>query len=239
MATLDSLERAAKAYFDAFCAAPHDYYPGINALSLGRLWEDLSGKACRLALPLGQIADGVGWTLAAANQRKESYWAYFTLAELELVRNRRDETLEAYRKAADMAVADSNRFALDSARQQLAVTQSLADGSLRDVTSRCRFAVEPPEIATVTSGGVVIAAANGAGLVRVTWGGQTAIASLRVERTLWEQPVSFRTEFSFSFPLRYSMTSSHTSGRSTSSKPRKSNRGGPGRSPCAGAGVAA
>jgi tetratricopeptide (TPR) repeat protein len=143
VATVDSIERAAKAYFDAFCAAPHDYYPGINALSLGRLWEDLSGKVCRLALPLSQIADGVGWTLAAANQRKESYWAYFTLAELELVRNRKDETLEAYRKAADMALADSNRFALDSARQQLALFGAL--GFRADLAGEAETLLEEAE----------------------------------------------------------------------------------------------
>ena len=36
--TAATLQSAATAYVEAFLAAPGDYYPGINALTLGRLW---------------------------------------------------------------------------------------------------------------------------------------------------------------------------------------------------------
>src|SRR5207237_6807808 len=37
--TASTLQSTASAYVEAFRAAPGDYYPGINALTLGRLWE--------------------------------------------------------------------------------------------------------------------------------------------------------------------------------------------------------
>jgi len=123
--TIDSLLRAAEAYFEAFCAGPDAYYPGINALTLGRLWEDLSGRKSTFNPPLDQVADGVGWAIGAANRRQKTYWALFSLGELELDRGHKEEALEAYRMAADMAVAESDRFALDSARQQLELLATL------------------------------------------------------------------------------------------------------------------
>ena len=49
-----------------------DYYPGINALTLGRLWEHVTGRHSRL--PLDLISAGVGWTTAAAAERNKDYW---------------------------------------------------------------------------------------------------------------------------------------------------------------------
>lgn len=40
-------------------------------------------------------------------------------------------------------------------RQQVAVTQSLGDDSLRDLTRDCRYIIEPPSIATITDQGLV------------------------------------------------------------------------------------
>ena len=42
--TAATLQSAASAYIEAFRAAPGDYYPGINALTLGRLWEHVTGR---------------------------------------------------------------------------------------------------------------------------------------------------------------------------------------------------
>ena len=39
-----TLQSAASAYVEAFRAAPGDHYPGINALTLGRLWEHVTGR---------------------------------------------------------------------------------------------------------------------------------------------------------------------------------------------------
>src|SRR5262249_21030144 len=58
--TSGTLQSAASAYADAFRAAPDDHYPGINALTLGRLWEHITGRKSRL--PLELIGSGVGWT---------------------------------------------------------------------------------------------------------------------------------------------------------------------------------
>jgi Protein of unknown function (DUF1549)/Protein of unknown function (DUF1553) len=81
-----------------------------------------------------------------------------------------------------------------SARQQLAVTQTLDDGSVRDVTSRCRFTVEPAGIADVTAGGVVLPRRDGAAVVRVAFGAHTASLSLSVERAEWDRAICFRTD---------------------------------------------
>jgi hypothetical protein len=81
-----------------------------------------------------------------------------------------------------------------SARQQLAVTLTLADGSLRDVTRLCRFVVEPARLAEITADGVVLPAADGQGIVRVSLGEQAATAELRVMRSTWMRPPGLRTD---------------------------------------------
>ncbi len=81
-----------------------------------------------------------------------------------------------------------------SARQQLAVTLRLSDGSLRDVTSLCRFVVEPGSIAELSSGGVVSPKADGQASLRVHFGDQTARIELRVERFDWTRRAGFRSD---------------------------------------------
>jgi tetratricopeptide (TPR) repeat protein len=115
--TAATLHNAAAAYCEAFRGAPSSYYPGINALTLGRLWEHVTGRKSKLALDA--IAAGVGWTVAVAIERSKDYWALATRAEMALVENRRDEALDDYGEAAALAVADRDRFALDSSSQQL------------------------------------------------------------------------------------------------------------------------
>jgi Protein of unknown function (DUF1549)/Protein of unknown function (DUF1553) len=100
-------------------------------------------------------------------------------------------------RAADSSLqVEPSSVALDGklARQQLAITLRDADGSLRDVTSQCRFESEPRGIATVVPGGVVVAAANGSGVVRATFQNQTADIELRVERAASIRTPSFRTD---------------------------------------------
>jgi tetratricopeptide (TPR) repeat protein/WD40 repeat protein len=115
-----TLQSAASAYVEAFRAAPGDYYPGINALTLGRLWEHVNtGRGSRL--PLALIAAGVGWSAATAVERrdKDLYWALATRAELALIENRKDDAIDDYSEAAALAVANRDWFALDSSSQQL------------------------------------------------------------------------------------------------------------------------
>jgi tetratricopeptide (TPR) repeat protein len=115
--TAATLQSAASAYIAAFRAAPGDYYPGINALTLGRLWEHVTGRHSRL--PLDLIAAGVGWTAAAAAERNKDYWSLATRAELGLIEDRKDDAIDDYSEAAALAVANRDWFALDSSSQQL------------------------------------------------------------------------------------------------------------------------
>jgi len=112
-----TLQTAAAAYVSAFQSAPGDYYPGINALTLGRLWEHVTKRKSKL--PLDLIAAGVGWSVAAAIERDKDYWALATRAELALVEGRADDAIEDYSEAGALAVANRDGFALDSSSQQL------------------------------------------------------------------------------------------------------------------------
>jgi len=132
--TAPSLLAAASAYVEGFRAAPVDYYPGINALSLGRLWEHATGRSAKL--PLDAIASALGWTIdsalagapedadraAAARAR---YWAIASRAELALLRDEPDATIEALEEAAALAVEHRLGFELDSTRQQLVLFERL------------------------------------------------------------------------------------------------------------------
>jgi tetratricopeptide (TPR) repeat protein len=115
--TAATLQSAAAAYVEAFRAAPDDYYPGINALTLGRLWEHVTGRTSRL--PLTLVAAGVGWTAGTAIEREKDYWALATRAELALIENRKDDAIDDYSEAVALAVANRDWFALDSSSQQL------------------------------------------------------------------------------------------------------------------------
>jgi tetratricopeptide (TPR) repeat protein len=121
--TAATLLNAAVAYLEAFRIAPGDYYPGINALTLGRLWEHVTGRKIRL--PLDQIAAGVGWCVATAIDRNKEYWPLVSRAELALVDNRKVDAIDDYSEAAALAVANRDRFALDSTSQQLDFLRTL------------------------------------------------------------------------------------------------------------------
>lgn len=122
------LERAVDIYAQAFQADPKDYYPGINALSLGHLWQHLTGRTPKADLPL--ITQGVRWTVdcalrACAADCRSDYWALATRAELRLVADGDEGCLEDFEAAAAQAVVDSNRFALASTAHQLALLHDL------------------------------------------------------------------------------------------------------------------
>jgi hypothetical protein len=115
--TAETLHNAASAYVDAFRAAPADYYPGINALAMGRVWEHVTNG--RSKLPLAPIAAGLSWSTSLAVERDKDYWALVTRAELALIENRKANAIEGYSKAAALAVTNRDWFALDSSSQQL------------------------------------------------------------------------------------------------------------------------
>ena len=91
--------------------APDDYYPGINALTLGRLWEHVTGRTSKL--PLALVADGVRWTAAVAIERSKSYWSLATRAELALIEGRKEDAIDDYSEAAALGVANRDWFALE------------------------------------------------------------------------------------------------------------------------------
>jgi tetratricopeptide (TPR) repeat protein len=121
--TAATLSRAAETYTEAFRADPADYYPGINALMLGRLWEHATGRRSKLDLAL--IAAGVRWAVHCALVREENYWALVTRAELAMIEGERDAALDDYGEAAALAVGGRDRFALDSSSQTLDLFRAL------------------------------------------------------------------------------------------------------------------
>lgn len=122
-ATAAAMHSAASAYYDAFRSVPGEFYSGINALTLGRLWEHITDE--KSSLPLDLIDDGVRWSLAAGMQASRNYWALVSSGELALVHNRKKEAVGYYSDGAALAVANGDRFALDASSQQLAFLGAL------------------------------------------------------------------------------------------------------------------
>src|SRR5512132_4562737 len=79
------LLEAARAYAAAFRRQPNNFYPGINAVTLGTLWRDLTGRDDP-GLNVEAMAHGVRWAVECvlAEDRRD-YWARATLAELMLL----------------------------------------------------------------------------------------------------------------------------------------------------------
>jgi tetratricopeptide (TPR) repeat protein len=111
------LQSAAEAYRDAFSADPADYFPGINALTLGRLWEHVTGSTSKL--DLASVAGGVRWAVDCALARRKDYWALSTRAELALAQDDQAISLAGFSEAATLARHNGDLFGLDSTRQQL------------------------------------------------------------------------------------------------------------------------
>jgi hypothetical protein len=91
---------------------------------------------------------------------------------------------------------DPGRIALDGegARQQLAVTHRDADGSMRDVTALCQLTGEPPTIAAIAPGGVIVALADGSAYVRATFQNETAEVQVTVTHVERARSTSFRND---------------------------------------------
>jgi hypothetical protein len=121
------LDRAVGVYVKASRAEPADFYPGINALTLGRLWEHLTGKKSPHDLEL--LTHGLRWAVDCALRRADSedtgYWERVTRGELRLVADNDPNCIEDYEIAAARAVVDSNRFALSSTDEQLQILEQL------------------------------------------------------------------------------------------------------------------
>jgi tetratricopeptide (TPR) repeat protein len=139
--TAATLRSAAEAYVEAFRAAPAEYYPGINALTLGRLLEHVTGRQSKLGL--AAISSGVKWATDCALARKKDFYALATRAELALVDNQSDAAIEHYSEAAALAIADRDRFALDSSSQQLDFLGEL--DFHRDIVSKAALVIDHAE----------------------------------------------------------------------------------------------
>ncbi len=140
------LERAVEIYTQAFQIEPSNFYPGINALTLGHLLQHLTGKAPKVDLSL--IAQGVRWTVACAlrgcaAKRPADYWALATRRELRLVADGDEACLEDFEAAAAQAVVDSDLFALASTAQQLALLHDL--GFRAELVERARQIIDEAE----------------------------------------------------------------------------------------------
>jgi tetratricopeptide (TPR) repeat protein len=115
--TAATLTQAAEAYVKAFQANPAEYYPGINALMLGRLWEDVTGRKSKLDLAL--VAQGVLWAVSCKLAGERDYWALVTRAEIALLEGDEEAMRDHYDEAAALAVNDGKSFDLDSSSQTL------------------------------------------------------------------------------------------------------------------------
>jgi tetratricopeptide (TPR) repeat protein len=116
-AAVDLLRDAIKSYLTGFHLDPGDYYPGINALTMLRLLEHLTG---RNEFPEERLVleGGVRWAIHCALQREPgNYWARATLGEFEVLTGDQGRIEDAWRKAVQVAKGDW--FALDSSQQQL------------------------------------------------------------------------------------------------------------------------
>jgi hypothetical protein len=80
------------------------------------------------------------------------------------------------------------------AQQQAVVTGRYADGSVRDLTLFCDFAIENPAVAAVDTSGIVTPRGNGHTALVVRAGGLAAHVVLSVKDYDKPHPVSFRNE---------------------------------------------
>lgn len=112
-----TLQLAVDRYHQAFQENPADYFPGINALTLGRLWEHLTED--RSSIDLKAVRAGLAWCVSVAVARARDYWPLASLGELAMIDGDAEAAQSAYRDAAALAVNKRDRFALDSSLQQL------------------------------------------------------------------------------------------------------------------------
>jgi hypothetical protein len=134
------LEMAVDAYAKGFRADPLNIYPGINAVTLGHIWQDLTQKTAKVDLEM--MTHGVRWAVDCLLQRSEmeirrDYWALATRGELRLMVDGDPKgALEDYEAAAAQSVVDSDRFSLQSTYAQLDMLFNL--GMHVDVVAQAR-----------------------------------------------------------------------------------------------------
>ena len=111
------LQLAIDGYLRGFAADPSNYYDGINALTLLHLQVHLGLRAADDP-QLVMLAGAVRFAAGAGCQRRDEhpFFAFATLADLEVLTGTAESATEAYRAAC--ARHDSNRFALRSCREQ-------------------------------------------------------------------------------------------------------------------------
>ena len=117
------LRKATATYKEGFVQSPGNYYPGINALSLSYLVEYLTGKRMS-STEREALSGGVNWAAQCSLlSDPDDYWARATLGDLALLHEKSERIQELYREA--VAVAENNRFALDSTLQQIRLLRDL------------------------------------------------------------------------------------------------------------------
>jgi hypothetical protein len=78
------------------------------------------------------------------------------------------------------------------ALQQLVVSATYADGSVRDLSAVCDYRVESPAVASVSPDGLLTPRGDGETVLVVQAGGQTARVGITVRDFARPQPISFR-----------------------------------------------
>jgi hypothetical protein len=119
------LQMAIDGYLRGFEVDPRNHYVGINALTLMHLQVHL-GLRDAADPRLATLAGAVCFAAAAASRRRDDdpFFAFATLADLEVLSGTAASATEAYRAAC--ARHDSNRFALNSCCDQLKLLRDLA-----------------------------------------------------------------------------------------------------------------
>jgi tetratricopeptide (TPR) repeat protein len=119
------LREAIELYASGFRKDPCHYYSGINAVALMHALRYLvGGEGTEETVDRHEMEGGVRWAVRSALEKDpRNYWARVTLADLELLTGEKTSIERAYRAA--VAVAEKDRFALDSSRRQLQLLKDL------------------------------------------------------------------------------------------------------------------
>jgi hypothetical protein len=78
--------------------------------------------------------------------------------------------------------------------QQLSVTLRLPDGSSTDITSSCRYSVEPGGVAEISASGLVSSTRDGEAVLLIWRGSQRTTVHVQVKHSRTRRPVSFRND---------------------------------------------
>jgi len=99
---------------------------------------------------------------------------------------RASEGIEAEPRRVELIGAD--------ARQQTAVTLRAGDGTVADVTGRCSFRVDPPNVAEVSGAGVVRPKVDGEATLHIRHGSYETAVELTVRSSSQRREASYRTD---------------------------------------------